>query len=265
MAQSPRAFISHSRDDNQRFVIAFSERLRAKGIDAWLDFWEMLPGDSLVDKIWNEGLKNCDVFIIVLSKNSIGSKWVREELNTGIVKKIEDNTRLIAIRLDACEVPEPLRSTIWIDIPDPANYDREFERIVNAIHGQYNKPPLGEKPAYVRPEVLKIGDLTPIDCVIFERACRISIEQGHSDLISGKQLVMELGKQGISEAQIMETQEVLEGREYIEIYCVLGPPHAYEFAITTTGFDQFARTGIPELSKTLCRCGPLFGPRGTHE
>jgi hypothetical protein len=119
VAQNPKAFVSHSCEDNERFVIAFSERLRAKGIDAWLDFWEMLPGDSLIEKIWNEGLKNCDVFIVVLSINSIGSKWVREELNTGIVKRIEDNTKLIAIRLDTCEVPEPLRNRIWMIFPIP--------------------------------------------------------------------------------------------------------------------------------------------------
>jgi hypothetical protein len=103
----------------------------------------------------------------------------------------------------------------------------------------------------VRPEVLHIADLTPIDCVIFERACRVAIEQGHSDLISGEQLILDLGKQGISEAQIMETQDVLERRHYVEMYRVVGPPHAFDFAITIMGFDQFARTGIPDYRK-LC-------------
>src|ERR1017187_4936530 len=103
----PKVFVSHSGEDNQRFVLKFAERLRAQGIDAWLDVWEMLPGDSLVDKIWNEGIKGCAAFIVVLSDESVGSKWVHEELNSGIVKKIEDKTKLIPIRLDACEVPEP--------------------------------------------------------------------------------------------------------------------------------------------------------------
>ena len=58
MAKTPRPFISHAHADKERFVLEFARRLRSKGIDAWVDSWEMLPGDSLVDKIFNEGLKS---------------------------------------------------------------------------------------------------------------------------------------------------------------------------------------------------------------
>jgi hypothetical protein len=112
MAKVPRPFISHAHADKERFVLDFAKRLRGKGIDAWVDNWEMLPGDSLVDKIFNEGLKSCTAFIVVLSHNSISSKWVREELNAGIIKRIEDNTKLIPIRLDGCEVPIALKDTL---------------------------------------------------------------------------------------------------------------------------------------------------------
>lgn len=54
---SPKVFVSHASEDKDRFVLRFAERLRQKGIDAWLDKWEMLPGDSLVDKIFVEGIK----------------------------------------------------------------------------------------------------------------------------------------------------------------------------------------------------------------
>ena len=88
MPTIPKVFISHASEDKQRFVMRFAERLRSKGVDAWLDVWEMLPGDSLVEKIWDEGLKGCDAMIVVLSAHSIKSKWVREELNSGMIKKI---------------------------------------------------------------------------------------------------------------------------------------------------------------------------------
>jgi len=255
MSQNPRAFISHSREDNDRFVIRFAERLRQKGVDAWADFWEMLPGDSLVDKIFSEGLKNCQVFIVILSNSSIRSKWVREELNTGMVKKIEDNTKLIPIRLDACEVPEALRNTIWIDISDPANYDREFERIVNSIFGQYQTPPLGPVPGHVRSIALNIVGLTKIDSIIFECACKMAIEQGYS-LIEATQLVSALRRQDISESQILETQQILEGRGYIKPFRVVGPEHVYDFAISDYGFNQFAQVGIenyPGLCANVAR------------
>jgi hypothetical protein len=49
----------------------------------WFDEWEILPGDSLEEKVFDEGLKNADTMVIVLSGNSVDKPWVREELNAG--------------------------------------------------------------------------------------------------------------------------------------------------------------------------------------
>ncbi len=130
---------------------------------------------------------------------------------------------------------------------------------MNAIYGQYEKPLLGEKPAYVRPPDMSIGDLTPIDSIIFEHACRIAIEQGDGVCISGEQMINDLKEQGISEAQVKETQEVLEGRSYVEVHYVIAPSasHVYDFRITTLGFDKFAHAGIPDygmLCADVARC-----------
>ena len=50
------------------------------GVDVWLDKWEMCAGDSLIDKIFEDGIKNAEIFIIILSKFSVDKPWVREEL-----------------------------------------------------------------------------------------------------------------------------------------------------------------------------------------
>jgi TIR domain len=147
---APKVFVSHATADKDRFVLEFATRLRSNGVDAWVDHWEMNPGDSLVDKIFEEGLRDCQAMIVVLSQHSIESKWVREELNAAVVKKIEKATRLIPVRLDRCEVPQCLRSTIWQDIPNLQEYGEQFSRVLNAIYGQYEKPPLGPAPQYVQ-------------------------------------------------------------------------------------------------------------------
>ena len=54
---APKVCISHAGEDRERFAKPFAERLRAKGVDAWASFWEINPGDSLVGKIFDEGLK----------------------------------------------------------------------------------------------------------------------------------------------------------------------------------------------------------------
>ena len=59
-SEPTRVFISHASEDKERFVLAFGQRLRDDGVDAWVDKWEKLPGDSLVDRIFEEGLKEAD-------------------------------------------------------------------------------------------------------------------------------------------------------------------------------------------------------------
>ena len=85
---SPKVFISHAGEDND-FVLNFGKKLRSEqGIDAWVDDWELNPGDSIIDKIFEEGIKNAKAIIIILSQNSVNKPWVREELNASMVKKV---------------------------------------------------------------------------------------------------------------------------------------------------------------------------------
>lgn len=109
----PKVFISHASEDTSSFVVDFARRLRENGVDAWLDQWEMKPGDSLVDKIFEEGLRDARAVIIVLWKSSVQKPWVREELNASVVNRIIRRTRLIRVVIDDCEVPESLRSMVW--------------------------------------------------------------------------------------------------------------------------------------------------------
>src|SRR5512132_1777197 len=91
----PRAFLSYSSADKDRFVEGFARRLRERGVDVWYADWQLKPGDSLVNKIFDEGLGNADVFIIVVSDESRKSAWVSEELNSAIVNRIEKSCTLI--------------------------------------------------------------------------------------------------------------------------------------------------------------------------
>src|SRR5699024_5976348 len=127
-----KVFLSHASEDKDRFVIDLATRLRENGVDAWLDKWEMFPGDSLVDKIFEEGLKEADAIIVVLSKLSVDKPWVKEELNVSIVNKISHGTKIIPVVLDDCEIPEALTSTLWQNINNLNNYDEGFKRIISS-------------------------------------------------------------------------------------------------------------------------------------
>lgn len=258
MIEIPKVFISHASEDKERFVLKFYERLRARGIDAWIDHWEMLPGDSLVDKIFNEGLKPADAVVVVLSNASITKPWVEKELAVALVKNIVDKKRLIPVRLDNCNIPECLRDLLYQSIRELDNYDAEFDRIVAAIYGQYDKPQLGSRPAYMSPDVLQIGDLARNDSLFLSTACKTAMEQGHPG-IDPEPLVAVLKELGVSEQDMLDAQQVLADRYYIKTHRTIGKPYVYYFEILTSGFSSFAESGgIPDYDKKITEVARLL-------
>ena len=115
----------------------------------------MKPGDSLVQKIFEEGIRQADYVIIVLSSISLTKPWVREELDSAVVRRIEGKCRIIPVALDDCEIPVCLSHLIRVMIKDVKNYSNEVQRIINTIHGVSDRPPLGPPPSHVPIPVLK--------------------------------------------------------------------------------------------------------------
>src|SRR5215207_9497571 len=96
--EHPKVFVSHASEDKDRFVIDFATKLRSEqGLDAKVDTWEILPGDSLVRKIFDEGIGEAEAVIVVISEHSINKPWVREELDVSTVRSIEDGIKLIPV------------------------------------------------------------------------------------------------------------------------------------------------------------------------
>lgn len=245
----PRVFISHASEDKERFVLAFAERLRAAGVDAWLDRWEMLPGDSLVDKIFEEGLRNAAAVVVVLSKYSANKPWVREELNAAFVKRVNAGSKLIPVLIDDCTVPEALQSTVWERIADVDSYDRSFERIVGAITGIRDKPALGTLPAYATSPVQDIGGLAEIDNLVLKAASEIALQQGH-DVIDATALQAVPELHGVPEQELDDSLEVLDRFGMIRISRHLGPGLP-RFRIATYGFQRYAQAYIPNYERIV--------------
>lgn len=245
---NPKVFISHATADKERFVIDFAEKLRNKGVDAWLDKWEMLPGDSLVDKIFEEGIKSAKAIIVVLSSNSVGKKWVREELDAAMVKRVNKGSLLIPVVLDDCEIPECLHSTIWQKIPDLGNYEEPFNRILSAIYDHREKPTLGEVPEFARTPMTLISGHTRSDSIILKIACEIGFAQDSVLVVDTQEVIDEAQKMDISGEAAWESLEVLDQDGLLELGRVLGgpPPH---LGITILGIERFAETYLADYNE----------------
>lgn len=249
----PKVFVSHASEDKERFVTNFATKLRENGVDAWLDKWEMLPGDSLVDKIFEEGLKEAQAVIIVLSNYSIKKPWVREELNVSIVAKLSKGTKIIPIVLDNCEVPQSLTSTLWESIPDLNSYEQNFKRVLSSIFGATDKPALGKAPAHTTSVYHEIGGLTKADNLVLKESCEYAIE--NDDIMINPELLFGNGeKLGFSRAEIKDCIEVLEQNGYLDVSRYFGgggDNYSCRFRITTYGLDNYARSYITDYSEIL--------------
>jgi hypothetical protein len=74
----PHVFISHASQDID-VVKALAEKLKARGIDVWLDAWQMGTGDNFVSHI-NTGLDQATAGLIVFSEHAHASPWVKAEV-----------------------------------------------------------------------------------------------------------------------------------------------------------------------------------------
>lgn len=145
MTNAPRAFLSHSHED-RKTAHELAANLRAKGVDVWLDAWEINPGDSLVQKIFEEGLRNCQLFIILLTPTSVRSGWVQHELDAAIVQRLSGATRVVPVVAAPCDVPIALRALLRLDLT-VEDVDKVVERLVDTAFGRTKKPPLGPPPS----------------------------------------------------------------------------------------------------------------------
>ena len=83
------------------------------GVNAWLDHWEICTCDSLQQKIF-QGIQKTNAFILILSKSSLSSPWVKKELELANVKKIEYGNKILPLVVGDAEIPFELKDTACI-------------------------------------------------------------------------------------------------------------------------------------------------------
>ena len=251
-APQVNVFVSHAGEDNDRFARDFAERLQSQGFRVWFDEWELFPGDSLVDRVFEEGVKNADAMVVILSKNSVDKPWVREELNAGFVQRLEGRCRLIPVVIDEVDVPEALKSTVWQRVRDLESYVVEFDRIARAIRGDRNRRDPGHAPAYV--SVAALPGLYSADTRLLQVAGDIALETD-GQLVDTETVLTRTQTDGISEEALLESLQILEEHGYVDIVRTMstGISGMLAFTITLHGMEEYARTFIPDYDTIVER------------
>jgi hypothetical protein len=212
---NPKAFICHASEDKEGFVLPFATALRANGVDASLDKWEVLAGDSLPQKLFG-ALDRAEFIIPVLSPYSVAKPWVTAELDFAVVKRIEGEARIIPINLglDRRDIPAPLRALKWVLVNDPGNLRPALEEVLDAIFQRSRKPPLGPAPGFTDVAAPDLPNLAHSDVIVLKKLFEAGTENDYFsvDTESPSQRSAELG---ITEQSFTEALEVLRCEGYV--------------------------------------------------
>jgi hypothetical protein len=136
-SMKPNIFLCHTAVDKP-FVRRLAAGLEAHGVRYWLDEAEIKVGDSLIEKI-REGLDEVDYVAVVLSPDSVESRWVKRELDVALNQEISGRTvRVLPIMHRNCEPPSFLLGKFYADFRDEAQYAEAFRKLVESIGVVFN-------------------------------------------------------------------------------------------------------------------------------
>jgi hypothetical protein len=126
-----KAFISHSSKDKE-FAKKLMHALNAYKLSVWFDTRELKPGDDLRKSI-KGGIDSSTFFLVLLSPDSIKSKWVRFELREALRQQKEtDNTGpvIIPVKIKECTIPKRMFDLLHVDFTKGwgTRFLRTFER-----------------------------------------------------------------------------------------------------------------------------------------
>ena len=103
-------FFSYARKDTE-FVLKLAQKLRAVGVNLWLDQLDILGGQRW-DHAIEKALETCQGMIVVLSPESVASDTVMDEVSYALEKR----KLVIPVLISHCDIPFRLRRVQYIDL-----------------------------------------------------------------------------------------------------------------------------------------------------
>lgn len=88
-------FLSHAFED-KNFTDPLAKSLIEAGVSVWYSGFELKVGDSIMDSV-NEGIRNSNYGIAVLSPSYFFKKWTRAEINSIFAMETEEGKKVLPI------------------------------------------------------------------------------------------------------------------------------------------------------------------------
>jgi hypothetical protein len=106
--------------------------LRRRGVKTWIDQTGIGPGQRWLEKI-EEAVAQSDFLIAVLSRSSVGSKWVSREIRLALAQGVQERrAKLIPVAYQRCTLPRALSELQVVDLSTPAAYRKVLSACLRA-------------------------------------------------------------------------------------------------------------------------------------
>lgn len=132
--RTPRIFISHSHRDND-FGLQLIEDLRQVIGDESAVWYDSKGGLHGGDVWWREiikELKQRNIFIVILSPNSVRSYYVKEEIEKARIRHIHRRMKIIPVLYQKCRIPDDLETIQIVSFVDKT-YKDAFQELMIAL------------------------------------------------------------------------------------------------------------------------------------
>jgi len=155
-SEQRRAFISYSRI-NKEFATKLTKGLRSAGYPVWFDQLDIPTGARWDDEV-EKALRECNIFMVILTPASITSENVKDEIGYAI----DRGKRILPVLLEDCDVPLRLRRFQYVDFTTKS-FEEGFESAKELLKDLIEeastplpaKPPMVESPVESESEPLK--------------------------------------------------------------------------------------------------------------
>jgi hypothetical protein len=123
-------FISYSHSD-KAVVTRLAAHMIKHNAQVWVDTWELSVGDSIIQRV-QEAITSSDALLVVLSKTSVQSEWCKKEINSGLMRELEEKRVVVLpVIIEDCEIPLFLKDKLYADLRK--DFDSGIDSIMDAI------------------------------------------------------------------------------------------------------------------------------------